>query len=913
MQLLRAITSGLRSLLCKHRVDRELDEELHGFLEMAVEEKTKQGMSHQEALRTVRLEQGSLDATKEIVHSAGWESFLVTWWQDLRFALRILRKSPGFTGVAVVTLALGIGANTAIFTLFDAVLLESLPVREPFRLVLSTDDLGEGTYSGSPPTNRWQAFSTEVSDYLRKQSLPFESLAAVRSGEDTVSVRLANSLTAGPAERAKAHLVSGNYFSTMGVDTVIGRTLTVEDDRRNASPVAVASYGYWKQRLHGDPTVIGKVVYLNGSAFTIVGVTPSEFFGERIRTAPAFWVPLVFQPQIELLPSYLERADEYWLLLIGRLSRGATRAQAQAAMTAALQQFLATKEGSKLTDARERDIARSHVELVDGAGGISWPRVEYSQPLQILLAVVAMVLLIACANVGNLLLSRAAVRQTEISIRLALGGSRLRLIRQLLTESLLLATLSAAFGLLLAHWAVNVLFALFARNSPMKPHLNFLVLGFTIVVTVISGMLFGLAPAISAGRTDLAAALKTGAGTAAGDRRKVSAAHSLIVAQIAVSLVLLVGANLFARSLVNLERQPLGFDQSHVLLVGVSPRLANYTPENVGDLYRSLYERLNALPGIRAATLARYSPMSGSSSTSDVSIEGRADKPGEDMSVENVLVGPSYVEAMGMTLLEGREIGLQDAAGAPKVAMVNEAFVRSYFPEQNPLGHHFAIGKPKKTGEYEIVGVLHDAQFQDVKRNVGPIVFPSILQDTNQDVLSAGVLLRTESDPASMAAAVRQAVAEVDSNLPMTGTRTLTNQIASTFDVQRVAAQLISFFGGLALLLACVGLYGVVAQGVSRRRNEIGVRMALGARGRDILWMVLRNTIVLLLAGLAIGIPLALAAARLLKSQLYGVGATDLLSFMVAVFVLIAVGIFAGLLPARRAAAMDPRGALRYE
>jgi len=851
---------------------------------------------------------------KEQVREERIGNWLRSVLSDCRYGIRQLRKNPGFTAVAVLTLALGIGANTAIFTIFDAVVLESLPVREPSRLVLFTDELGEGSYSGDPPSNRWEAFSTEVFDYLRKQPLLFESLSAFRSGEDTVTVRLADSPSAsGLTERAQVHLVSGNYFNTMGVDSVMGRTLNPEDDQPNAPPVAVASYGYWKQRLHGDPTVIGKIAYLNGSAFTIVGVTPPEFFGERIRRSPDFWMPLVFQPQIELLPSYLERADEYWLLLMGRLSPGATRAQAQSATTAALQQFLTDKEGSKLTDARKRGIARSHIELVDGAGGISWLRFKYSQPLHILLAVVAMVLLIACANVGNLLLSRAAIRQTEISVRLALGGSRLRLIRQLLTESILLATFGATCGLLLAHWAVNVVFTLVARNSPMKPHLNALVLAFTIVITMIAGILFGLAPAFSAGGADLATSLKAGVRGVTGDHKKVSAAHSLIVAQIAISLVLLVGANLLARSLLNLKKQPLGFDQSHVLLVGVSPRMANYKPENVADLYRKLYERLNTLPGMRTATLARYSPMSGSSSIDKISVQGHVDKPDENLSVENILVGPSYPETMGMTLLQGREIGLQDAPDAPKVVMVNEAFVRAFFPGQSPLGHRFDIHKRTNTGEYEIVGVLRDAHFHDVKEKIKPIVFPAMMQDATQTALSGGIAICTAGNPESMAATVRQAVAEVDPNLPVTGTRTLTNQIAATFDVERVAAELVSFFGGLALLLACVGLYGVVMQGVSRRTNEIGVRMALGARGRDILWMVLRNTITLLVAGLAIGIPVALTATRLVKSQLYGVGAADALSFIIAALILVGVAIFAGLLPARRAAAVDPAVALRYE
>ena len=904
----------LKQLFSRRRLYDELDQEIALHLEQRIEELTASGMTEREATAATRREFGNVAVVKETARDAwGWR-WLEDLFGDLRFGVRILRKNAGFTAVAVLILALGIGANTAIFTIFDAVVLESLPVREPSRLVLFTDDLSEGSYSGDPPSNRWEAFSTEVSDYLRRQPLPFESLAAFRSGEDAVSVRLADSPSASdPTEQATAHLVSGNYFSTMGVDSIMGRTLSPEDDRLNSLPVAVASYGYWKQRLHGDPTAVGKIAYLNGSAFTIVGIAPPEFFGERVRHSPDFWMPLTFQPQIELRPSYLERTDEYWLSLIGRLAPGVTRAQAQAATTAALQQFLASKEGAELTEARKSGVARSHVELVDGGGGISGLRFKYSEPLHILLAVVAMVLLLACANVGNLLLSRAATRQTEISIRLALGGSRFRLIRQLLTESILLAMLGATCGLLVAHWAVNVLFALVAGNSPVKPHLNALVLVFTIVITMISGILFGLAPAFSAGRADLAMSLKAGVRGLTGDHKKVSMAHSLIVAQIAISLVLLVGANLLGRSLLNLEKQPLGFDQSHVLLVGVSPRMANYKPENVAGLYRKLYERLSTLPGVRTATLARYSPMSGSSSTNNISIQGQVDKPAEDISVENILVGPSYAETMGMMLLQGREIGLQDVPGAPKVAMVNEAFVHTYFPGKIPLGHRFDVGKPKDTGEYEIVGVLRDAQFHDVKEKIKPMVFPAILQDTSQTALSGGIILRTTSEPASIAATVRQAVAEADPNLPVTDTRTLNNQIASTLDVERVAAELVSFFGGLALLLACVGLYGVVMQGVSRRTNEIGVRMALGARDRDILCMVLRNTITLLVTGLAIGIPLAFAAARLVKSELYGVGAADALSFIIAAVILVSVAIFAGLLPARRAAAVDPAIALRFE
>ena len=914
MTLASRIRSWFRAVLHRQHTESEMHAELRFHLDAYAEDLIRAGVPRNEAQRRARLEFGGLEQTKEHCRDATGSNFLDSLLQDIRYGFRMLRKSPGFTTVAILTLALGIGANTAIFTIFDAVLLESLPVREPARLVFSTDDLSEGSYSGGPPSDRWEMFSSEVADYLRKQPLPFESLAAVRAGSDTITVRLANAPAAsGPADRSQVNLVSGNYFQTMGVRSVMGRTLAPEDDQPKAPPVVVASYGYWKQKLHGDPGELGKIVYLNGSAFAIVGIAPPEFFGERIRHAPDFWVPLIFQPQIQLRPARAPRTDEYWLTLIGRLTHGATRAQAQAATNSALRQFLTNDASSKLTESRKREIDRSYVEWVDGSAGISYLRYDYSQPLHILLAVVGLVLLIACANVGNLLLSRAVARQTEISVRLALGGSRWRLMRQLLTESLLLAGLGAACGLLFAHWAIRVLFTRFAEDSPIEPHLNVMVLLFTIFITMMAGVLFGLAPAFSAGRADLATSLKAGTRTTTGDRFKMGTAQLLIVAQNAICLVLLLAASLFARSLLNLEKQPLGFDQTRVLLVGLSPRLANYSPANVTLLYRKLYDRLITLPGVRSATIARYSPMSGSSSTNSITIQGRASVPGEDLSVETLLVGPSYTETMAMDLLQGREISLQDTKGTPKVVMVNEAFARTFFPKESPLGYHLDIHQPKDTGEYEIVGVVGDAQFHNAKEKAGPMIFLALLQDASQEVLSAEIAMRTAGDPALMIATAKQAVAEVDPTLPTHGTTTLTQQVGATFRVARTAAQLVSFFGAVALLLACVGLYGVVSQSVARRTNEIGMRMALGASAGDILWMVLRGTLSLIAIGLAIGIPLCFVTMRLIRSQLYGVSAAEPSSLFFPVLVLAVVALLAGFLPARRAARVDPIVALRYE
>jgi predicted permease len=826
----------------------------------------------------------------------------------------MLVRRPAFTVIAVLTLALGIGANTAIFTLFDAVLLESLPVREPSRLVLFSDHIGEGTSSGSLPNGRWDLFTSESYEFLKGQPLPLESLCAFRSGEDPVSVHFSGESDSGPLQRASVHLVSGNYFDVLGVEAAMGRSIRPDDDKPNANPVAAVSNGYWKQRLHSDPNIIGKLAILNGTAFTIVGVTPPEFFGERVRRPADYWLPLIFQPQIMQRASYLDRTDTYWLALMGRLRPGATREQAQEAGTISLQQYLASKAGSQPTPESKASLAKNRIRLFDGGAGISGLRFTYSEPLHILLVVVALVLLIACANVGNLLLARASARRTEVTVRLALGASRARLIRQLLTESVMLATFGAAFGVLLAHWAVQALVKFLAGSSPLHTSLNGPVLTFTVGITLVAGIIFGLVPALQAGRADLVTALKMGTSRIAGGQRKFGTTQGLVVGQIAMSLVLLVGATLFARSLLNLENQPLGFNQDHVVLARINPRLAGYKPTEVGALYRKLYDRLHALPGIQSATIASYSPLGGSNSTSSITVQGYEPKQNENTNAQMIFVGPDYPHTLGMPLLLGREIGLQDTAGAAKVAMVNEAFVRHYLPNGNPIGHRLSFGDQNSAGDIEIVGVLKDAQFESADtKKVQETIFRAILQDQSQFALSAEVEARTFGDPVAAVSAIRASVGQVDSKLPISGVQTMREQVDATFKQQKLAARLVSFFSGLALLLACVGLYGVVAQSVARRTNEIGVRMALGAQRGNILWMILRDTLALLLFGLAIGIPAALGASHFISSQLYGLRSTDILSFSLGTAVLAIVTILAGYLPARHASKVDPIVALHYE
>lgn len=835
-------------------------------------------------------------------------------WKDISFGLRMLIRRPAFTAIAVLTLALGIGANTAIFTLFDAVLLESLPVREPSRLALFSDQIGEGTSSGSLPNGTWNLFTSESYEFLKKQPLPFESLCAFRSGEDPVSVHFSGEGDSGPLQRASVHLVSGNYFDVLGVEAAMGRSLRPEDDQPGGNPVAVVSNGYWKQRLDSDPNAIGKLAILNGTAFTIVGVAPPEFFGERVRRPPDYWLPLTFQPQVMQRTSYLDRTDTYWLALMGRLRPGATREQAQEASNVSLLQYVTSKSGSQPTPESKESIAKNKIRLFDGGAGISGLRFRYSEPLHILLVVVVLVLLIACANVGNLLLARAAGRKTEVTLRLALGASRARLIRQLLTESVLLAAFGAAFGVLLAYWAVQALVTFLAGTSPLHTSLNGPVLLFTVGITLVAGIIFGLAPALQAGRTDLVTSLKMGSSRVAGGQRKFGMTQGLVVGQIATSLVLLVGATLFARSLLNLESQPLGFNQENAVLARINPRLAGYKPAEVGALYRKLYDRLHALPGVQSATLASYSPLGGSNSTSTISVQGYAQKENENASAQEIFVGPDYPQTLGIPLLLGRAVGLQDTAGSAKVAMVNEAFVRHFFPNQNPVGHRFGFDDEKSSGDYGIIGVLKDAHFESAdERKVQETVFLAILQEQTQAALSVEIEVRTTGDPQAMVSTIRTSIGQEDSKLPITTVRTLREQVDSTFTQQKLAARLVSFFGGLALLLACVGLYGVVAQGVARRTNEIGVRMALGAQRGNILWMVLRDTLALLLFGLAVGIPAALGASHFISSQLYGLRSTDILSFSLGIAVLAIVTILAGYLPARRASKVDPIVALHYE
>src|SRR6266404_1086831 len=802
---------------------------------------------------------------------------------DIRYAIRGLLKRPGFAAVVIVTLALGIGANTTIFTLVNAVLLKSLPVRQPQELVLFSNAQGEGTSTGDPRVGRWDQFSYLAYQYIHNHNQSFQDICAFRSGDTRLSIRKTGVESGQPAQRAQGHLVSGNYFPVLGVTRFKGRLLTPADDSESASPVAVISYRYWQEQLNSDASIVGKNLLINNTNFSVVGVTPPEFFGERVRRSPDLWLPLSFQPQVELRDSYLKNTNAYWLTLMGRLKPGVSMDQAQTQSNFTLRQFLTEQAGSDLTQERQRDIQKTHVQLSEGGRGISGLRFIYSKPLHLLMAIVGVVLLIVCANVGSVFLSRAAARRAEISLRLALGASRTRIIRQLLTESFLLAILGGAAGIMLAQWGVKLLVGMVAAQAPLDTHIDTYVLFFTAGVSMLAGLLFGLAPAIQASKTDLTSALKEKSRLRHG-RLRFGLSSGLIATQVALSMVLLTGAGLFARSLLKLEKENLGFNRENVLLVNVDPRLGGYKPAELNTLYQELFDRLSVVPTVRSVTMATYSPMSGRSSTRNIAIQGYTPQPGEDIIVQTLLVGPNYCETLGVPLLQGREPGPRDTAASSPVAVVNKALVDRYFKSENPIGHTFFFGEPGDTDvkRIEIVGVIENIKTSDAREDASLAVYRPMFQARDQEAYSVTFHVRTAGDAASLAPAIREAINKVDSKLPVYGVTTLDQQLGDNLKQDSLIARLMTFFSLLALVLACIGLYGVMGHGVVRRTNEIGIRMALGAGRGNIARMILHEALTMVLAGLLIGIPMALAAGQLVSNQLFGLKPSDPISFVAA-------------------------------
>jgi predicted permease len=748
-----------------------------------------------------------------------------------------------------------------------------------------------------------------------------------------------NVIVKGQAALAQGELVSGDYFAGLGVQPLLGRVIAPTDDQPSAPPVAVISYGYWGRRFGSDPTIVGKSVPMNGISFTIIGVAPSEFFGLQQGFLPEIWVPLRKKTELnevrekqsapkprgqglEVLKqataqSDFENRQAWWLRIMGRLKPGMSDAQARAELETIFRQSVS----AGLSPApKPQDLPR--IELRPANRGIETLRREFSKPLLVLMAVVGLVLLIACANVANLLLARGSARQRELAVRLALGAARRRLVRQLLTESLLLSLMGGAVGLLLAYWGSHLLVTFMSGgwqqvNVDVNPDAR--ILGFTLGVALVTGLLFGLVPALRGTRVDLTPTLK-----AAGPTRRVAPTKILglaplglgkflVVAQVAISLLLVVGASLFVRTLVNLETLDVGFNRNNLLLFSIDPTTSGYSGQRVAAFYRNVQERLAALPGVRSTSFSQHALISESYNRNDIFVEGYKPKTQEDMGVGELGVGPGFFETMRIPVLLGRSIGAQDSETSPKVAVVSEGFARHYFPGQNPVGRRFGFSD-KNPSEIEIVGVARNAKYSSLNSDydTGTTVYVASLQDP-EDLGQMNFEVRTAGNPTNWAPAIRQVVQGLDKNVPLSQIKTQTEQIDETILNERLFAKLTSFFGLLALGLACVGLYGTMSYAVVRRTNEIGIRMALGAQKRRVLEMVLKESLLLVAVGIALGLPLALAATRLVKSFLFGLTPTDPLALLGSTLLLAAVAALAGYLPARRATRVDPLIALRYE
>jgi predicted permease len=925
--LLKNFVAGLRRLLARRMHDREMDEELRAYIDAAVEEKMRAGMSRETALRKTRIEMGSPEAVKDEIRDVGWERAIESLWQDIRYSVRMLRKNPSFTTVVVLTLALGIGANTAIFSLTNALLFKNLPVEHPAQLVLFGGARQWGVINGSLGSGSAQIFSNRDYEYFRDRNRSFTDLCAFQSIDDPLAVRLPGRPMAEPAV---GKLVSGNYFDVLGVRPAVGRAFSPSDNAVGAAPAAVISYRYWTRDFDRDPAAVGATLEINGTAFAVVGVTPPGFFGESLEPDPPdIWLPIAAQPQVTRYASVLQVPDVRWLYLMGRLEPGASRAQAEAVLTAQLRQLLSARVGPNLAPDAEQEIRRARINLTPAATGVSHLRFRYSEPLYVLMGIALAVLLVACTNIANLLLARATARHREISTRLAIGASRARLVRQLLVESLLLAAGGAATGLALSAWGTHLLTTLAFHGAsyvPFQPSLDMRVLLFTLLIAVATGIASGLAPAFRLRRMNLAEALKSGGRGGApeiGAKSRFRAGKALVVAQVALSTLLLIVAGLFVRTLVQLEWQDMGFVRDHVLVAKIDPLIAGYRFSQLPGLYSNLQQQIQALPGVRSASLALYGPM-GLQWSSSFTIQGRAPKPHEEHFARWDRVAPGFFETLGMAIVLGRPLGRADLNPAAHAAVINETMARRYFPHENPIGHRFGFGGLQESGDFEIVGVVKDSEFISPREEVPPTAFvpfftagsspdPNARRTDERSNYAGWLAVRTAGDPLSVGGEVRDAIARVDPNLPVASLTTLDRQVDASMNSERLVSDLSACFGILALVIAAIGLYGLVAYMVARRTGEIGLRMALGAETGEIRRMVLRQGIGLTLAGVIVGLASGFAAARLVASMLYGVAPSDPATFGGVAAALVCIALLASYLPARRAAHIDPMAALRNE
>jgi predicted permease len=907
-----------RSLFCRTVVSDEIDQELQFHLEQQMKKYLRAGLTLEQASRRLRLEFGGLTQVREDCHQASGINFIENMGQDFKYAIRMFGRTPGFTIVVVMTLALGIGANTAVFSMINAVLLKMLPVKDPEQLVQLSKiqpDYSPNTYN--------TYFSYPDVERFQRETQAFSGLFAFADlGAVNVEVK-------GSGEIANGQVVSGNYFSTLGVSAILGRTISPADDKPpGENAVAVVSYKYWRERLGGSPAVAGMKITVNNYPFTIIGVTPPEFFGLQPGKPVDISFPLkMIAP---LRPAYAMKGTPYYVLtwpsrnvffIMGRLRPGVTAASAAARMEPLFRDAMNDEamglQGTPLDSPRNIENHRQAKLRLDAGGqGLGALRQRFSKPLWILMAAVVLLLLIACANVATLLLARAQFRQHEMAARLVLGARRLRLMQQLITEGVVLALAGGVLGIALAFWACGSLMALMRHmGTPIvlsvRPDLR--VLGFTLAISALTATLFGLIPAWRLARTEMPSGLVPNVHGAGKSASRSHTTKTLIALQVAASLVLMVGSGLLVRSLQNLKNFYPGFRTDDVLLFDVNARLLGYTVAQTNALYRRLVDQIDALPGIRRTSFSTVAPLSGGLGETIPTIEGYqpASRTAPPIVGLNFL-GPHYFETLETPVLLGRDFTVEDDSNAPKVAIINKRMAHDIFGGTNPIGRR--LSTPAFAGDkswYSIVGVVSDAKSEDLRGTVKPMLYVP----TEQTVLPGGVTfeVRTVRDAPAEAPAVLRAVAQVDGRLSVSGMKTLNEQMDDSLVQERLVAFLAGLFGILATLLASVGLYGVMAYTVSRKTNEIGIRMALGSGRFQIAALILREALLMVLAGRVLGIPAAMAIARLMRSQLYGLGPYDPLTMLFAVGVMTCVAILACYPPATRAMRIDPLAALRYE
>jgi len=925
--MLNGMRMRLRGLLSREEMECDLDDELRFHLEKEIEQRCSEGMSKEEARMAALRSFGGVEQIKEQARDIRRARLLEDMWQDLRYAVRMMRKAPAFTSVAVLSLALGIGANTALFSMLDSVLLKTLPVKEPERLVLfqwqagrdfrTSGVSGYGSSGWVPEGMRGSSsFQPRVFELLREQDGPLSDIFAFANMWEL------SALIDGQAEMIDGQIVSGGYFAGLGVPAALGRTITESDDNASAAPVAVLTHRYWKERFNSDPSVIGKQISLNKTSFTIIGVTPPAFTGTlQVSTRPAIVVPLAFEPILAGERTMMGREGRppvWWLHLMGRLKPGATIEQARESLNAPFQAL-----ALELMPPPRRENEPAQLEpkdypsllAISGSRGMMEQRWLYSSTIYMLFGVVGLVLLVACANVANLLLARAALRGSEITLRLAVGAGRGRLIRQLLTESVLLSAMGGAAGLCFALWGKDALALIGDSGGSILPAdieygISWRVLGFTIAISLLTGIMFGLAPAWRATRLDLTTALKESTRSLSGmSRSRLS--KTLIIAQVAMSLLLLVGAGLFIRTVRNLQQVEVGFNQENMLLFTLQPGASGYKKDGLLQLYQQVSARLDALPGASGATFSRIPLIANNIHNISIILPGETAQSNEEHLTNKQIVRENYLEIMEIPLLRGRTFNEQDNERAPKVAIVSETLARKFFPDEDPIGKR--IGMDAKTiGTIEIVGIARDTKYNNQRDEIEPLLYTPWRQE-NERISGMVFALRAQGDPTALASAVRQAVRDVDSNLPVTDVITQEAQANRTLAQERTFAQLLSFFGVIALLLASIGLYGVMAYSVAQRTGEIGIRMALGAQAGHVLRLVIWQGLKLVLIGLVVGSVAAFLLKQVVESQLYGVRATDPLTFAAVGALLTLIALFACWIPARRAARVDPMIALRNE